>query len=144
MIWVEFNYYCNYIIGRKSLIKRLCHRKKRLNSTTEHFLSAHNKCVCVYACVYAFYVCACVCVSVSVCACVCMYVKTLEYIMLSLLLQLQERLDDLQTRLQRERDSWKLQETLYNERLKVFQDIQEVFIAFLYQRIYHLVFLGIE
>ena len=42
-------------------------------------------------------------------------------------LQLQERLDDLQTRLQRERDSWKLQETLYNERLKVFQDIQEVY-----------------
>ena len=81
---------------------------------------------------------------VCVCVCVCMYVKTLEYIMLSLLLQLQERLDDLQTRLQRERDSWKLQETLYNERLKVFQDIQEVFIAFLYQRIYHLVFLGIE
>ena len=40
---------------------------------------------------------------------------------------MQERLDDLQTRLQRERNSWRLQETLYNERLKVFQDIQEVY-----------------
>jgi len=44
----------------------------------------------------------------------------------SLLLQLQERFDDVQTQLKRERDSWKLQETLYNERLKVLQDMQEV------------------
>ena len=49
--------------------------------------------------------------------------------------QLQERLDDLQSRLQRERDSWKLQETLYNERLKVFQDIQEVFISFVFRNV---------
>ncbi|XP_065909397.1 ankyrin repeat domain-containing protein 36C-like isoform X2 [Dysidea avara] len=39
--------------------------------------------------------------------------------------QLQERFDDVQTQLKRERDSWKLQETLYNERLKVLQDMQQ-------------------
>ena len=57
------------------------------------------------------------------------------YSILLLPLQLQERLDDMQSRLQRERDSWKLQETLYNERLKVFQDIQEVFISFVYRNV---------
>ena len=87
----------------------------------------------IMAAVVAFYyhptlVCMC-CAHVHT-TCACMHVSNanmgLHSIAIRLLSQLQEKLDDLQTRLQRERDSWKLQETLYNERLKVFQDIQEV------------------